>query len=166
MRPYLLLFTLALALGVAGTSAAAPGPNVQDQTFVTMAGHAGAAEIAAAKLALNKASDPSTLAFAHRMIRDHTALAAKLKLAAAAVGLKPPSAPSAAQAGSIKSLGKLKGQSFATSYRKSQIAAHEGAIALFTAESTHGLAPSLKDAAAAALPMLKMHLALAKSMGA
>jgi predicted outer membrane protein len=85
MRQFALLLLLAFALGVAGTSAAAPGPNSQDQTFVSMAGHAGAAEIAAAKLALIKTSNRSTLSFAHRMMIDHAALAAKLKRAAASV---------------------------------------------------------------------------------
>jgi predicted outer membrane protein len=54
--------------------------------------------------------------------------------------------------------------SFISKYRQSQIGAHKAAIALFTAESKHGLAPALKSGATAALSMLKMHLALAQKM--
>src|SRR4029077_6447219 len=79
MRVRALLLTLAFAFGLAATAAAAPTPTPQDRTFVMTAGHAGAAEIAAAKLALTKTSDRATIAFAQQMIRDHTALAAKLK---------------------------------------------------------------------------------------
>jgi predicted outer membrane protein len=78
----MLFLPVACALGLAGTSAAQPGGSAQDKTFVTMAGHAGAAEIAAARLALTKTSNRSTVSFAQRMIRDHTALAAKLKRSA------------------------------------------------------------------------------------
>jgi putative membrane protein len=152
------------ALGLAGPAVAAPGPSSQDQTFVMMAGHAGAAEIAAAKLALTKASNASTVAFAHRMIRDHTALAAKLKRAAASVGLTPPALPSTAQTASVKALGKLNGTAFMRGYRQSQVAAHKTAIALFTSESLHGGAPALKSAATGALPTLKMHLQMAETM--
>jgi putative membrane protein len=129
-----------------------------------MAGHAGAAEIAGAKLALTKTSSRSVDSFAQRIIRDHTALAAKLKKAAASVGLMPPTSPSAAQTASIKALGKLSGAAFLRSYRGSQISAHKGAIALFTSESHHGVSPSLKSAATSALPMLKMHLGMAESL--
>jgi putative membrane protein len=129
-----------------------------------MAGHAGAAEIAAAKLALTKTTNSSTVAFAHRMIRDHSALAAKLKVAAASAGLTPPAAPSAAQTASIKALSNLNGAEFTSSYRRSQVSAHKGAIALFTTESEHGQATALKNAATAALPTLKMHLQMAERM--
>jgi putative membrane protein len=164
MRQFALLLTLAFAPGLAGTSAAAPGPSARDRTFVTMAGRAGAAEIAAAKLALTKSTNPSTVAVAQRMIRNHTALAAKLKVAADAVGLIPPNAPSAGQAASIRCISRLNGMSFMSRYRQSQIAAHKGAIALFTGEAKHGRAPSLKSAATRALPLLKMHLSMAENI--
>lgn len=159
-----LLLILALALGLSGSLAAAPGTTMQDRTFVTNAGHAGAAEIAEAKLALTKTQNQSTLAFARRMIRDHTALAAKLKLAAKAFGLTPPAKPSSMQTASITALGKLKGTAFLNKYRQSQISAHTSAIALFTAESEHGQAAALRSAATAALPILKMHLKMAQAM--
>ena len=158
------LLTFAFAFVFAASSAAAPGPTAQDQTFVMNAGHAGAAEIAAAKLALTKTSSRSTIAFAQRMIRDHTALAAKLKLAAQSTGLTPPAAPSPAQTASITALGKLSGVAFLKKYRQSQISAHKGAITLFTTESEHGHTPALKNAATAALPILKMHLKMAENM--
>lgn len=159
-----LLLILAFAVGPVATSAAARGAATQDRTFVMGAGHAGAAEIAAAKLALTKTNSPSTIAFAKRMIRDHTALAAKLKLAARSVGLTPPAAPSTAQTASISQLSKLTGAAFLKKYRAGEISAHKGAVALFTSESKHGQAPALKSAATAALPILKMHLKMAEAL--
>jgi putative membrane protein len=164
MRVRALLLTLAFAFGLAATAAAAPTPTPQDRTFVMTAGHAGAAEIAAAKLALTKTSDRATIAFAQQMIRDHTALAAKLKLAAKSAGLTPPAVPSPAQTASIKALGKLDAAAFLKEYVQNQISAHKSAVALFTAESEHGQAPALKSAATAALPTLKAHLKMAESM--
>ena len=133
----LLFLTLALILGSAANSAAAPAVSAQDQAFVMTAGHAGAAEISAAKLAMSKTTNRTTIAFAKRMIRDHTALAAKLKAVAASVGLTPPATPSPAQAASIKALSTLNGAAFLNKYRQSQISAHHAAIKLFTGESEH-----------------------------
>ncbi len=164
MHKRALLLTLVLASGFVTMAAAAPGPTNQDRTFVMTAGHAGAAEIAAAKLALTKTNNSSTVAFARRMIRDHTMLAAKLTSTARAVGLMPPTTPSPAQTASIEALRKLSGTAFLQKYRLSQISAHKDAVALFTAESERGQTPALKSAATAALPILKMHLNMAESM--
>ena len=164
-RP-LLFLALVLILGSAANSAASPAVSAQDRTFVMTAGHAGAAEISAAKLAMSKTTNPSTIAFAKRMIRDHTSLAAKLKAVAASVGLAPPATPTMTQSASIKALGKLNGAAFEAKYRQSQISAHQAAIKLFTGETEHGQAAKLKAAATAALPTLKMHLNMAENMSA
>jgi|SRR5581483_4502868 len=166
MRRFVLLALVLSALVLGGTAGAAVIPNSKDRTFVVTAGHAGAAEIAAGKLALTKASDKATLAFARRMVHDHTMLATKLNQAAAAVGLTPPATPTPAQAAALRSLGKLSGSAFNAAYRKNQIAAHQAAVALFSSESKNGRAPTLKAAASGGLPTIEMHLKMAQDLPA
>jgi len=163
MRRLVSLVLVLAAFALAGTAAAAT-PSGKDRTFVVAAGHAGAAEIAAGKLALTKTKDKATLAFAQRMIHDHSVLAAKLKTAAAAAALRPPATPSSAQAAALQSLGTLSGTAFDAAYRANQIAAHKAAVALFTSESKSGRAPTLKSAASAALPTIEMHLKMAQAL--
>jgi predicted outer membrane protein len=138
--------------------------SAKDRAFVVAAGHAGAAEIAAGKLALTKSTQQSTRAFARKMIHDHTVLAAKLRSVAATVGLVPPATPTPAQAATLHALARLSGSAFDSAYRKSQVASHEAAVALFTSEGSTGQTPTLKSAASAALPTIEMHLRMAQAL--
>jgi putative membrane protein len=162
----LLATCVAIAVGPATAGRSMSGVSSQDRAFVQTAGHANAAEIQGARAALQKSTNPLTLAFARRMIKDHTALGAKLKLVAAKNGLAAPSTPSAAQMAQLKTLGTLSGQAFDQSYSKEQVAAHVAAVTLFTTESTQGHSVSLRAAASAALPTLKMHLTMAHTLEA
>jgi putative membrane protein len=166
MRAFVVLL-VAMSIAVVFTGAALSertGVNASDRTFVQKAGQGGTDEIAAARLALTKTTNPAVLAFAHRMIRDHTALAAKLKAAAATNGLMPPATPSAVEQSALHALGLLSGTAFAVAYRTQQIAAHQATITLFVTESKDGHSRSLKQMAATALPLIRMHLKMAKAL--
>ena len=168
-RIAIIAFVAALAAFTASSGSAThalTGVNIEDQMFVKVAGQAGAAEIKASRVALTKSTNQSTLAFARRMITDHRLLAAKLKLVAGKNGLVAASTPSAAQAAQIAALARLSGTAFDLAYSRGQVAAHVAAVALFTAEARNGGSPSLRAAARAALPLLRMHLSMARNLAA
>jgi putative membrane protein len=150
--------------GLAGTRATAP--NAADRNFVQKAGASGAAEIAAANVALTRSHDSQVIAFAHRMIRDHGRMGTQLKQAAKAAELTPPAKPDAAQQASISRLEGLSGSAFDDAYKAQQVKAHVAAVSLFLHEGRLGKFPMLRHLASASLPTLRMHLTMARVLNA
>jgi putative membrane protein len=131
---------------------------------VAKAGAAGAAEIAAANIALTHTQDSQVIAFAHTMIRDHKRLAAQLKRAAKTGGLTPRATLTASQQAAISHLKQLQGSAFDSAYKTQQVKAHVAAISLFLHEGRSGKLPMLRHSASAALPTLRMHLKMARAL--
>ncbi|KAF0813644.1 hypothetical protein IGB42_01995 [Andreprevotia sp. IGB-42] len=128
-----------------------------DEEFIDKAGHAGAAEIAAAKLALQISKDADVRAFANRMLKDHTAADAKLNTIAALKNKTPPRDPDDAQQAELQKLGGLTGSAFDKSYIEGQVKAHDEAVALFTKQGAEGKDGNVKNFANQTLPTLKQH---------
>jgi len=134
--------------------------------FADKAAKSDAFEIAAAKLARDKASLPEIKTFAAMMITDHTGSTAKIKKAAseAEPAITPNPALTDDQNGKLADLGKLSGADFDSTYVSQQIDAHEQALALMKLYAGHGEVPSLKAAAAAIEPKVQMHLDAIKAI--
>jgi putative membrane protein len=145
--------------GVAIPPAVDAASKVTDAlTFVNKAALSNTFEIRSSEIALEKSKDPKVLDFAKHMIADHLAATEKLGAAAASVGLTltPPSEVDASHADDMD---RLRGATteFDTLYVRMQTAAHDEAIALFTAYSTKGDSEPLKSFAAETLPILVKH---------
>ncbi len=135
-------------------------PTPTGQEFADKAAKSDAFEIAAAKLAREKATSPDIKGFAAMMTKDHTASTAKVKKAAgeASPAITPDPALTDDQNGKLADLGKLSGADFDKEYASQQVDAHQAALSLMTLYADHGDVPSLKTAAGEIKPKVQAHL--------
>jgi putative membrane protein len=132
--------------------------------FATQAAEANQGEIALAKLALQKTSNPAVRMFAQRMITDHSKAATQLASIASSQSITLPSSDMlmAQDQQTQQTLSGLSGHPFDVAYIKSQVADHEAAIALFQKESKDTSDAALMQFASTTLPTLQDHLKLAQ----
>lgn len=165
-----------------GRPLAAPPPAAAPSgaaEFRRLALASDAFEIEASRLALQRSRNPAVRRFAQAMMRDHAASAAAMggvtapapagPLGALVAG--PAAAPATAAPGldarhaaMLKQLASLKGRAFDRAYARMQLAAHQEAVALYTAFAQGGPDPSLRGIAAETLPTLQHHLGMAQRL--
>lgn len=136
------------------------------QAFVDAASGTDAYEIAAAKLAQSKSSDPKVKSFAADMIKDHTKSTADLKAAAAkADGHPMPSGMmTAEQQANMTKLQGLSGTDFDKEYARQQVDAHQKALAALKGYASGGDSPPLKDFASKTATVVEHHLDMAQNL--
>lgn len=133
-----------------------------DRQFADKAAEAGMAEVAAGKLAQEKAASDSVKQFGERMVRDHTNANEQLHQVASSQALSIPDKLDATGRKELDALSKLSGDKFDTTYMKKQVSHHEKVIKAFEKEAKSGNDAAMKRFAADTLPTLKEHLKLAK----
>ncbi|WP_174292524.1 DUF4142 domain-containing protein [Sphingomonas bacterium] len=160
--------TVAIAAALlAGTAAAQEPGSRQTRDYVQAAGESDTFEIMEAQSALAESKDPDVLAFARQMIHDHGETSRALRDATASAGLKPPPmAVSESQAPFLAALQSLRGQEFDRGYWRQQALSHRSALVTTQLYAATGDAPAVRQAAAAALPVIQSHLAMAEQMSA
>lgn len=114
-------------------------------------------EIESSRVALQKVPQGPVADFAQQMIDDHTAAGEKMMAAAQQDGVTPPAAMTEAHQSKLDQLAALDAQAFESAYITAQAAAHQEAVALFTAYSTEGQDGALRTFAAETLPTLQEH---------
>ena len=134
----------------------------QDRRFMRQAAQAGLFEVRKSELALSRSHDRHVRQFAAQMIRDHTKANMELKQLAASKDVRLPRRPNAHQRRIIRRLARLSGERFDCAYMTVQVRAHLQAIAIFRREVRHGHDPAVRAYAAATLPVLRMHLRMAR----
>jgi putative membrane protein len=136
--------------------------------FVTAAATSDMYEVAAGKLAQQKATSPAVKQFAARMVHDHTASTDKLKklLAGGGISATPPADMDERRKGMLNNLNGATGADFDKMYVDQQVAAHEEAQTLFQGYIDKGDNAALKGFASSVLPTIKAHLAMAKKLQA
>jgi putative membrane protein len=157
----------AALLGLASASlplaaTAATSMNSQDSTFVTKAGQAGMAEVQLAALALKKSSNPHVISFAKEMHADHREANTQLMSILQAQGVTPPAGVGAENAALMAELKAQAGSAFDSHYLKSQLPAHQQALALFQAEAANGADSKLVAVAKHTIPVIESHIAMDK----
>jgi len=144
---------------------AADGAMITGQDFASKAAVIGKAEIELGQLALKNGSDASVKEFAQRMVDDHTAAAAKLKDIAKRDNLMLPTQLDAEHQATKAKLAALHGDAFDAAYSTEMAKGHDKAVALFESVSRDtSISEDLREYAAATLPTLKEHEALAHSL--
>ena len=139
-------------------------PATQD--FVTKVAISDMFEIQSSQMALEKKPDRDTKPFAQQMIKDHTKTSAEVK-GLVDKGKVQATLPLALDAEHQKVLDDLKakdGKDFDQAYDQAQLKGHQDAVALFEAYAKGGDNADLKKWAAATLPHLKQHLAMAQKL--
>ena len=155
---------LAGALLVPCALLAADKPQLSDPDFLAQAAEAGTAEIKLAELADTRASDDAVKDFARCMIKDHTAIAAKLTDAARGAKVAVVAGLDKDARAAEDRLAGLKGADFDRAYMKQMVEDHEKAVSLFEAEAKGGTTDGLKTFAADTLPTLQDHLKMARML--
>jgi putative membrane protein len=148
---------------IAPAHAATSPVSAVDRAFVRGAAASNKAEISSANVALTKGDGP-TKKFARKMLADHTKLQKSLLKAAAQAKLSDTPTPTVGQSKALAALTKLSGSSFDHTYLKQQVTAHTATLALLEKETTGGANSVLIQAARAAMPIVKMHLTMAKNL--
>lgn len=161
MRAFILRLVALCAALVAGlggpTAAASP-----DAAFAYQAAHGGLAEVRLARTALEKSRNPRVDAFARRMIRDHTRNNAELARIMRSEGLAVPTDVGPQNAAVAARLSRLSGRAFDLAYARSQVRGHVQMLQLLQNEVANGRDPRLRAFARRTLPMIRMHLAMAR----
>jgi putative membrane protein len=106
-----------------------------DKKFLAMAAQSDQNEIALAKLAEQKATNPAVKAFAQKMIMEHTKMSASMQPFAESWGLTPPSGPDADTQKELDKLNGLSGNDFDKEYMGQMVSDHSKALSAFTKEA-------------------------------
>lgn len=139
----------------------APTMPIDMKSFIDMATSAGMFEVSSSKLALERGVGGEVKSFAEQMIADHGA--ANAELAALVASMNPPmTAPTELNGkhrGMLQTLNEAgPGNPSTRAYVDAQRAAHNEAVALFTAYAANGDNAQLQAFARKHLPTLQAHL--------
>lgn len=129
-----------------------------DAAFVAAASSGDMYEINSSQLAQERASNEDVLAFAQRMIEDHTRTSEQLTSLAAEANLTLPMALGPIHQFMLAHLTGLEGDAFERAYIEQQVLAHQTAVNLFQAEAEAGQNEALRTFASENLPILQDHL--------
>lgn len=163
-----LICAVALMAPAAGAQAAARPHTAAavsglDRQFLKSSIQTDRAEISGGRLALTKSRNAAVRRLAARLIADHTTMLASAVALARSLGIAVPGTPSPTQMWAAEVLGTLSGRSFNFWFATQEVAGHVESIQLATTEVQGGTNASVRKAAATALPMLRLHLALARA---
>ena len=158
------LCAVALVAVAAGCTTINTNPTgvVPDQTFVRGAATSSANEIAAGKVAQQKATDPAVRAYAAQMIKDHTDATTQLKAIAGTKGVSVGEAPDAAHVAIVAKMSAMTGAEFDRAYMQQMVTDHQLTVALFDKETQTGVDTDLRTFAGTTLPILRQHLDMAQ----
>uniref|UniRef100_UPI00286DDF73 DUF4142 domain-containing protein n=1 Tax=Chamaesiphon sp. VAR_69_metabat_338 TaxID=2964704 RepID=UPI00286DDF73 len=137
-----------------------------DLQFAMKAAQSDMTEIQTSQLALNRSKNPQILKYAQEMIQAHTDSTAKLKPIATRLNLAMPKTLGAENQSLVNQLNSLSGTQFDLAYTSGQARAHARTQAVFQTELQQGKNPQLKAFANEILPVVSMHLQMAKSLTA
>ena len=136
------------------------------QGFVTAAATSDMYEVAAGKLAMQRARSPAVKDFARQMVAAHTKTTATLKgiLHAHNVNAEPPAHLDNRRQGMLDNLRGAGGADFDHRYIVQQVAAHREADILFRGYAKDGDNAAVKEFAAKTDDTIKMHLSMALAL--
>ncbi len=152
---------LALALPAAAQSGSVPAA---DKDFMMKAAQGGQAEVALGALAQHRGKSAGVKEFGQKMVTDHSKANAALMRVAAKKNISLPDAPGPEDQATKARLSALSGGAFDKAYVSDMVEDHVKDIADFTKEATTGKDPATRAFAAKTLPMLKMHLRMARAL--
>lgn len=135
-----------------------------DQSFATQAASMGMSEVAAGRLAAERASSPEVRAFGREMAEDHGRNNDRLRSIASQARMAVPASPDATEAAKLDRLDDLTGQAFDRAFVNQMVASHQDAVRLFERQAAQGSSPELRTYASQTLPHLRAHLADAQAL--
>jgi putative membrane protein len=146
------------------TATSAPVQISSTADFVPLAMSGNMFEVESSRIARDKAQSGAVKEFAARMIEDHKAAGERMKDAVEADGVDMPKTMSRTQAAQLQTLTEAQPADFDAAYIQAQVAAHEEAVALFTACTQSCNDGQVKSLAVELLPKLQEHLKMAQGL--
>ena len=156
-------FIAATLLAFAGL-AGAQSLSDADREFIKKAAIHGAAEVELGTLATQRASRPAVRDFGAKMVKDHGAANAELATLARSKGVDVPTTLDAEHQAVRDRLMVLQGADFDRAYMQEMVKDHTQDVAEFEKASQTASDTELRSWAAAKLPTLREHLALARDI--
>jgi len=143
-----------------------PADETKADVFAAKAADSDMFEIAAAKLAATRSTNPAVKKFAAAMEKAHTATSAELKSAIAASGaaITLPTVLSEDAQSKIDDLTKADAKDFDKKYADGQVDAHQAALNLLQRYAQDGDTAAIKAFAAATAPKVQEHLNMAEGL--
>lgn len=133
--------------------------------FLVKAADGGFAEVAAARVGEEKASDPAVKELASKIIADHTAVNNELVALAAKLNITVPQAPSEERQKKVADLSGKTTKDFDKSFVDAMVDDHKKTISLFKdASEDEDINVDVKTFINATLPKLDSHLAAAEAL--
>jgi predicted outer membrane protein len=145
--------------------------SAAESTFLTQAYQDGQNEVALSTLALQRSANPDVRRYAQMMIDEHTRANTILAQLAQSLGVTLQNQASAEQTALVTRLSALSATDFDRAYMDHNLTVHRQDVTLFQQTVNSGFAANstanagVMDFAAATLPALKLHLAMAKEIG-
>ncbi len=138
----------------------------QDKQFLIKVSQGGFNEIQFSKLAETKATNPQVKAFAHKMVAEHTQLAAQMKPFANDWGLTPPTSMDANHQAEYDKINGLSGAEFDKEYMNVMEKDHHEALDLFNEEAKTTTDAKFKVAVMHGQSVVAAHTHMADDLGA
>lgn len=138
----------------------------QDRQAMMKMAQTDMAEIAAGKMAAEKASSPEVKKYAEHMVEAHTKMLEEGKKLAQMKGVTPPAGPDKKHQASAKKLQQHSGEAFDRQYMEQMVKDHEDALKLVEKTAKDAKDPDLKAQAQKGAPHIKEHLQQARKLHA
>ncbi|WP_437620865.1 DUF4142 domain-containing protein [Sorangium sp. So ce1151] len=152
------------ATGGQTTQAGKATLSKSDREFVEKAALGGLLEVRLGQLAQQRASSPDVKSFGQRMIDDHGAVNKRLAELAQRKGVLVPQELDQKHREKVDKLSKKTGAEFDRAYMSDMVDDHEDDVEEFEEATKEVKDADLKGFAAATLPKLREHLALARQI--
>lgn len=136
----------------------------QDRQSLERLAQGDMAEVAAGKLAAEKASSPEVKKFGEHMVDEHSKMLEEGKEVAQAKGIKPPSSPDKKHQAAMKKLQGLSGEEFDKQFMAQMVKDHEEALKLAQKAAKDAKDPQIKAHAEKGAPHIEEHLAQARKL--
>ncbi|MFI5957784.1 DUF4142 domain-containing protein [Cryptosporangium sp. NPDC051539] len=150
----------ALIGGTPAQAAPVAGVNAQDQSYLRGAHQANLTAIAAARIAIRKATEKDTRDLANRWLTDHTKLDNDLRPIAKKLGVDLPARPDSTQQATLNRYEQTSGSSFDGLWVTTQRQGQASYRRLIEAEVTGGQNGEAKTQARQASPVVAQHASL------
>ena len=136
----------------------------QDRQALTRMAQSDMAEIAAGKVAAQKASSPEVKKFGQHMVDEHSKMLEEGSKLAQAKGMKPPAGPDKKHQDALQKLQKASGGDFDRQYMQQMVKDHQEVLKVAEKTAKGAKDAELKAHAEKGVPHIKEHLAEARKI--
>ena len=138
--------------------------TAEEKEFVVQAGLSNLAEIALARIGVERAQKPVVKSFAERLVQDHTKAFDEVKVYATNKGVGLATEMNQAQQATAANLTTAAANTFDRDFVAVMVQEHQKAVTSFESAAVQAKDPDLKAWIDKTLPVLREHLEMAKAM--